>query len=326
MDQGEQVNSIKVSVIIPVYNTGAYVEEAVRSIMNQTLREIEIIVIDDGSTDNSLSVIEKLAREDNRIHYLSQVNQGQSVARNVGIETAAGAYVYFMDSDDLLNDSALEQCYLKSEELKTDFILFNSQVLNKENEFGISYDYQAPTLDEARVYSGQEMLSLLLKEKTYRCSPCIHFTRLETIQQFTIRYFPGIIHEDELFSALLYLQSSRAGYIKKAFFQRRYRENSVMTKRYSMRNVTSYLVVAEQLILFSRAKGNELVWLIDRLISYILDPNIYKANRFSLKDRVSIFTRCLNKRCLRYLSLKTILVLLFPFTIKLKGWLKKIVP
>lgn len=323
MDQGEQINRLKISVIIPVYNTETYVEEAVRSIMNQTLRDIEIIIINDGSTDNSLSIIEKLAREDSRIHYFSQANQGQSVARNIGIEKASGKYLYFMDSDDFLHEDALEQCYLKSEELKTDFILFNAQVLNKENKFGISYDYKAPVLDETKVYSGREILSLLLDQKTYRCSPCIHFIRLETIQQFNISYFPGIIHEDELFSALLYLHSKRVAYINNVFFQRRYRENSVMTKRYSMRNMNSYLTVGDQLHRFARNKDKNTIDLTYRLLSYILDPNIYRANIFSFRERWGIFLHCVREGLVKYISLKTTIVLLFPWTIKIKSFLPK---
>ena len=89
-----------VSVIIPVYNTEEFVEEAVRSIMNQTLQEIEIIVINDGSTDGSLSIIERLAKEDKRIRTYTQQNQGLSATRNKGNEYAQGKYIYFMDSDD----------------------------------------------------------------------------------------------------------------------------------------------------------------------------------------------------------------------------------
>ena len=97
-----------VSVIIPLYNTEEFVEEAVRSIMCQTLREIEIIVINDGSTDNSLSIIKRLADEDKRIRIYTQYNQGPSVTRNKGYEYTQGKYVYFMDSDDYLEPEALE--------------------------------------------------------------------------------------------------------------------------------------------------------------------------------------------------------------------------
>ncbi|WP_298651187.1 glycosyltransferase [uncultured Proteiniphilum sp.] len=323
MDQSKSINKPKVSVIIPVYNTEAYVEEAVRSIMNQTLRDIEIIIINDGSTDHSLSVIKKLAFEDNRIQYFSQVNKGQSVARNRGIGKAVGEYIYFMDSDDFLEEDALLHCYIKAEKDKLDFVLFNAAILNKDNNFTISFDYKQPVLNEEQVYSGKSMLSTMLIQKSYRCSPCIHLIRLKLIELCHLRFYPGIIHEDELFSALLYMQAQRGGYINTTFFKRRLRAGSVMTKQYAMKNVDSYLVVTEQLLLFAQGKDIQSKQLINKLIAYILDPNIYRANILTFKERFRIFGRCFYKRYLKFISFKTMIVLLFPCTIKLKGIILK---
>lgn len=103
--------SAKVSVIIPVYNTATYLHSALDSICNQTIKDLEIILINDGSTDNSQSIIEEYARKDNRIKYLTQPNQRQGVARNNGLQLATGQYVYFMDSDDILDIDTLRQCY-----------------------------------------------------------------------------------------------------------------------------------------------------------------------------------------------------------------------
>ena len=91
-------NEIKVSVVIPVYNTAKYVRQAVESVMYQSLKELEIIVVDDGSTDKSLSIVEKLGDTDKRIQIYTQANQGQSIARNRGISHAHGEYIYFMDA------------------------------------------------------------------------------------------------------------------------------------------------------------------------------------------------------------------------------------
>src|SRR5690349_18213271 len=111
-----QQTDIKVSVIIPVYNTDEYLREAVNSIRNQTLQDLEIIIINDGSTDRSTQIINELANEDKRIKIYTQKNSGQSVARNMGIKMASGKYLYFMDSDDILDCYALETCYSKCEE------------------------------------------------------------------------------------------------------------------------------------------------------------------------------------------------------------------
>ena len=108
-------NKIKVSVVIPVYNTEKYVREAIESIIHQSLKELEIIIINDGSTDGSPEILKEISNTDHRIQVYTQTNQGQSTARNFGISHARGKYIYFMDSDDLLEEDALESCYLKCE-------------------------------------------------------------------------------------------------------------------------------------------------------------------------------------------------------------------
>lgn len=318
MDQGKELKSPKVSVIIPVYNTDAYLEEAVRSIMNQTLKELEIIIIDDGSTDNSLTIIKKLAQEDNRIKWISQPNMGLSVARNIGIENAGGEYLYFMDSDDFLEADALMSCLQTADQNDVDFLLFNAEILKDDNNFDVPIDYQKPELSDKEHYSGRSIISEMLTQRTYRCSPCIHFIRLKTVQSLSLRFFPGIIHEDELFSGLLYLQSQRVVYLPRTYFKRRLRPNSVMTSKYSMKNVGSYLIVGEQLLLFAKSQDAENQFLTHRLISYILDPNIYRANNLTFSERLSVFRKSIDKKLIKFISKKSLIVLLFPFTIELK--------
>lgn len=105
----------KVSVIIPVYNVEKYIEECLNSILNQTLKEIEIICIDDGSTDNSLNILQEYAQKDKRIHVETQQNQGPAVARNKGLRLATGEFVIFMDSDDLYPErDVLETLHTKA--------------------------------------------------------------------------------------------------------------------------------------------------------------------------------------------------------------------
>ena len=101
----------KVSIIIPIYNTAPFLRETLDSICNQSLKELDIILINDGSTDESPDIIEEYALRDHRIRYMTQPNQGQSVARNNGLQLATGKYIYFMDSDDKLDTDALKECY-----------------------------------------------------------------------------------------------------------------------------------------------------------------------------------------------------------------------
>ena len=101
------MNESLISVIMPVYNTGKYLERCLNSIINQTYTNWELIAVNDGSTDNSLEILKSYAQKDNRIIVLEQENQGQSVARNNGIKVAKGEYILMMDSDDLLIDNKI---------------------------------------------------------------------------------------------------------------------------------------------------------------------------------------------------------------------------
>lgn len=105
------MENIKISVIIPVYKTEKFLEKCIRSVMNQTLKELEIICINDGSPDNSLKILKSLEREDKRLKIINQENQGVSKARNTAITIAKGKYCINIDSDDWIEKNYLEEMY-----------------------------------------------------------------------------------------------------------------------------------------------------------------------------------------------------------------------
>ncbi len=100
--------NIKFSIIIPVYNVEEYLAECIDSILSQDYNNIQILCINDGSTDNSLKLLEKYAKKDRRIKIFSQKNQGQGIARNVGIKNATGDYIMFIDPDDWILPNTLK--------------------------------------------------------------------------------------------------------------------------------------------------------------------------------------------------------------------------
>ena len=99
----ENQGKIKVSVIVPVYNAQDYLEQCIVSILEQTLQEIEVICVDDSSTDRSLEILKKYEKEDSRMRVLTQPNSGAGAARNRGLSQASGEYLSFLDADDFLN-------------------------------------------------------------------------------------------------------------------------------------------------------------------------------------------------------------------------------
>lgn len=144
---------VKVSVIIPVYNTEDYLNECLDSIVNQSLKDIEIICINDGSTDNSLKILNKYANIDDRFNVFSQENKGQGSARNFGLKHAKGKYIYFMDSDDILELNALEDTYNICEENSLDFVIFKLSTYNEDT--GENYNEECYTITPLKDYSGK---------------------------------------------------------------------------------------------------------------------------------------------------------------------------
>lgn len=116
-------NSPKVSIIIPVYNTEKYIEKCLNSLVNQTLKDIEIIIINDGSTDNSIITVRNFANNDPRIKILNQLNQKQGAARNNGMKIAQGEYIGFVDSDDWVDLDYFEKLYYAAKQYNSDIAL-----------------------------------------------------------------------------------------------------------------------------------------------------------------------------------------------------------
>lgn len=140
---------MKVSVIIPVYNAEKYLAECLDSIVCQTLSDIEIICVNDGSSDNSLSLLEAYSRKDNRFKIINQENSGPGVARNTGINVASGEYIFFVDSDDTIFPETLEKMYNKASSLDLDICVCRSYEYNikTQNQSLIPLGAQLPKED-----------------------------------------------------------------------------------------------------------------------------------------------------------------------------------
>ena len=240
-------SNIKVSVVIPIYNVEDYLRESVLSIINQSLKDIEIILVDDGSTDSSQSIIKEFEKLDCRIQVISNPNQGLSIARNLGIYKAQGEYIYFFDSDDLLELDALETCYNKCKSENLDFLFFDADVFSEQELETCKFNYVRAGLYDDRVYSGIEMLYKQINDSSYSASACLNFINRIFLEKNKLYFYPKIIHEDELFTFLLYLKANRVGLQKANYFHRRVRMNSIMTSKISLKNIIGYLTVCREL-------------------------------------------------------------------------------
>ena len=139
---------MKISIVVPVYNVEKYLSKCLESLISQTLADIEIICINDGSTDKSLEILENYASKDNRVKIINQENQGVSTARNNGLACANGEYVTFVDSDDWLESNSCEELYNKAIQTNSDIVLFSHYDVfpNKKTPYNLANDCEEGTL------------------------------------------------------------------------------------------------------------------------------------------------------------------------------------
>lgn len=298
---------IKVSVILPVYNVAPYLDETFASLLSQTLQEIEIIAVNDGSKDNSEDIIKKYALQDARISYFSQENQGQSVARNLALQHAKGEYIYMMDSDDVLaNPDALRICYEYAEQNKADFIFFDGDTLQEQGAAPLTWDYKrTEDLDESKAYNGERLLSEVLDKWKHNCVVWLLLIKHNYLKQIGLDFYPGIIHEDELFTTKLTLQSDKIFCLKKSFVKHRVRSASTMGIRYSKRNINCYLTVIDELLKWRDTP------IIHKFTRYTLSKVFYTGHQIPFKEKPAVFWRALKSGYLKYIGLKSAIVFWF---------------
>lgn len=254
------MQKVLVSVIIPVYNTAQYLEEAIGSVLSQTLSAIEVIAVNDGSVDNSLEVLHRLAGSDDRLKVISyDKNAGVSVCRNTGLEAASGEYVYFFDSDDIIEPDCLELCVARMQEYGHDFLVFDGISFSDNGmRAGFNASYQRTRLMTKDSYTGAELMRHLIKEKSYSCSVCLCFVRKDFLQKNQLTFYPGVLYEDVLFAAQMYLAAENVGAVARSFFHRRVRENSTMTSKINAVNIGYRLTVGTELLKLKKtAIGSE---------------------------------------------------------------------
>lgn len=175
-----------VSVIIPVYNASSYLQECLESVLSQSLADFEIILVDDGSTDNSGLICDEYAKKDNRVKVFHKENEGVCVARNIGLDNAKGDWIAFVDSDDLLLPDALRKMYNAAVLNEVNCVLAGSMVLNN-GEKKVLKQFQEKKFDDAVSNAPHPALWGYL-------------FKASIIHQNRIRFIPGLSYsEDRVF-------------------------------------------------------------------------------------------------------------------------------
>lgn len=237
------------SIIVPIFNVEPYLEICLRSLAGQTLHDIEIILIDDGSTDRSGEIAQGFADKDSRIRLVRQRNQGQGMARNVGLDMANGKYVAFVDSDDWVILSAYERLVAVAERFGVDVVMGNVLFCYGNGKRIDRYKRTDKSIFD-EVLSGPECLVRLNEQNAFSPMIVTYLYKRELLEKHHIR-FERTIHEDELWVPQTFCLARSVKVIDFNFYGYRQREGSTMNSLNYSKRYEALIYIAEQLMRFT---------------------------------------------------------------------------
>lgn len=246
-------NQALISVIIPVYNVEKYLHECIDSVINQTYKNLEIILVDDGSTDSSGEICDEYIEKDDRITVIHKKNEGPSKTRNTGLENANGKYIYFLDSDDYIAEDAIESLTSAAESNGADLVFFDAYSFADDGS-EVKQGYAIKGTYEPK--SGYETLTELNKNKDYHCAIYLLLIKHRLLDENKISFLESAYcSEDMLFTYQVYCSAKKAVQCKKTLYHRRYRPNSIVTSKKSVRHFRSCRDVYKEVRKYSESIG-----------------------------------------------------------------------
>ena len=209
----------KISIVIPIYNVEQYLRECIDSVIKQTYENLEIILVNDGSKDNSLNICKEYLDKDKRIRIIDQKNAGLSAARNVGLEASTGEYVMFIDSDDYMDLNACKVLYNAIEGTDYEFVSANFVFTDSNGK-----PWKKPKFSNK--FKNKELTIKNYRESFYFINAPVwnKIFKREYLIENNLRFEVGLYAEDAIFTTLLYLKAQKAYYIKDVVYYYRQRE------------------------------------------------------------------------------------------------------
>jgi glycosyltransferase involved in cell wall biosynthesis len=249
---------VKISIVIPVFNAENFIIKCLESIINQTFSNYEIILINDGSTDGTITILNQYLDSNNKIILINQENQGQSIARNEGIKVSKGKYLMFVDNDDFLyNNFVLEEMYNDAESHNADVLMGNIICSNQFNQLIIgNIDYSK--IKESEHKTGAEFFVNLCKLHQYYCNIYGKLYSADLIKNNNLYFVARLINEDEIWTPQVYYFAKNVKFVDKPFYNRYLHENSqtrIINETSSFRKASGRLIVITELINFLNKKN-----------------------------------------------------------------------
>lgn len=283
---------MKVSVIVPVYNTEKYLEKCLYSLVNQSLDALEIIVVNDGSPDNSQRIIDDFSLKHPQIKAFTKENGGLSDARNFGIERASGAYIGFVDSDDAVALEMFEEMYTKAQEHDSEIVICDLQKVNERGEAFRGLP-QSPQLPEKIVLKDD---FTIFGEMS--CFACNKLFKAELFKNH--RFKKGIHFEDIELIPQLVLDSKIISKINKPFYNYFERQDSI-TKTHTLKGLDMFLAIRNVKDAFEKSQYRNFKSEMERFVilqayysylayvGYVKDKEVKRELLDSLRSEMSFY-------------------------------------
>lgn len=263
---------VKVSIIVPIYNGGQFIETCINDVLNQTLQDIELILINDGSKDDTLEICEKYANYDSRVILINQENQGVSKSRNNGILNANGEYVCFIDCDDRIDESYIMYLYNIAKNENVDIVCCSLECIDYKNTCLVK-----KSLKEG-YYSKEEALKELFQFKNLNWGPYAKLFKRSTLEYNKIQ-FPNIkVYEDLVFTYKSIYTVDKIFFTNEVSYYYMHRENVGAMNKFIKSPTLDIIKVADEAILFLKKEmpsifDSSFYGLISQVIMYINDVN-----------------------------------------------------
>lgn len=302
------------SIIVPIFNAQDFLEDALESIFSQIDSSVEVVLVDDGSTDNSRSVIDHYASRASVVVHL-QRNLGLGAARNVGIGLASGEYIWFVDSDDLIAaGSVLDLNNLTIEDEQPDVVLFSANRFYSASSRRA--DKKVGTMYQRRFEGANltplQALDSMRKFDGFFSSACCYIAKTSLLRESRL-LFPSIIHEDEPFFLDLILGASDVSVLNHEFYIRRVRPGSLMTQRHTLRHTEGRSYNLNHVIQKKDAIGNScprleafLAWRVDATLRNYLKSAQQTGFCISLglvsRAVLAGFPQTINRKTIQYVA------------------------
>lgn len=222
-----------VSVVVPIYNVEQYLERCIDSVLRQTYSNLEIILVDDGSLDNSGSICDKYALEDKRIVVLHKVNGGLSDARNAGLQIIKGKYVFFVDSDDWIHADAIRILCEKMILCDSDIVIGDfMQSMDYTNSFNMEFREENV---KAYELTTMQALEEMLKQEKFTCSVCGRLFKAELFEN--VEFPVGKLYEDQGTTYKLFLKANKICFVDLPLYVYFVRNGSIQNSDFKVENM-----------------------------------------------------------------------------------------